>query len=79
MTPTTEQHELTNANDNWKIKTLILGAALGALLGAATAYLFARTAEESGGKPPKISTGDAIRAAIGIIGVMRGIASLGDE
>ena len=50
-----------------------------AVIGAGTAYLLARTAEESGGGPPQISTGDAVKAAVGVIGVVRGIASLGDR
>lgn len=65
--------------DNWRTKTLIVGAFVGALIGLGTAYLLARTAEESGGGPPKISTGDAIKSALGIVGIVRGIASLGDR
>jgi hypothetical protein len=65
--------------DNWRTKTLVVGAVVGALIGVATAYLLARTAEESGGGPPQISTGDAIKSAVGIVGLVRGIASLGDR
>jgi ABC-type antimicrobial peptide transport system permease subunit len=65
--------------DNWRLKTYIIGGLVGALIGLGTAYLLARTAEESGGGPPKISTGDAIKSAIGIVGLVRGIASLGDR
>jgi L-cystine uptake protein TcyP (sodium:dicarboxylate symporter family) len=65
--------------DNWRTKTLVVGAMVGALIGVATAYLLARTAEESGGGPPQISTGDAIKSAVGIVGLVRGIASLGDR
>lgn len=68
-----------STTDNWKTKILIVGAFAGALIGLGTAYLLARTAEESGNGPPKISTGDAIKSALGIVGVMRGIASLGDQ
>lgn len=63
--------------DNWKTKTLILGAVLGALLGLGSAYLLVRTAEESG-RRPEVSTGDAIRTGIAIIGLVRGVASLGE-
>jgi hypothetical protein len=66
-------------NNNWKTKTLILGAVVGALIGLGTSYLLTRTAEESGGQPPKITTGDAIKVLLGIIGVVRGIAALGDR
>lgn len=68
-----------STTDNWKNKTLIVGAVVGALVGLGTAYLLARTAEESGGGPPEISTGEAIKTAIGVVGIMRGIASLGDR
>ena len=68
-----------STTDNWKNKTLIVGAVVGALVGLGTAYLLARTAEESGSGPPEISTGEAIRTAIGVVGIMRGIAALGDR
>jgi len=66
-------------NNDWKTKTLILGAIIGALIGLGTGYLLTKSAEESGGQPPQISTGDAIKATLGIIGVVRGIVALGDR
>jgi hypothetical protein len=66
-------------NNNWKMKTLILGTLIGALVGLGTGYLLTRTADETGGNPPKITTGDAIKASLGIIGVVRGIVALGDR
>lgn len=65
--------------ENWKTRTYLIGTAVGALLGFGTAYLLARTAEENNQGPPSITTGDAIKVAIGVIGVMRGIAALGDR
>ena len=70
---------MAETEQNWKNKTLLLGTILGALVGLGTAYLLSRTAEESGQGPPKITTSDAIKATLGVIGVMRGIASLGDR
>ena len=70
---------MNQSNDNWKTKFLVIGAVLGAITGLGTAYLLARSAEEKGGGPPEISTGDAIKMAVGVIGVARGIASLGDR
>lgn len=68
------------STDNWRPKLYIAGIAIGALVGFGTAYLLGRTAEEANrGAPPAISTSDAIKSAIGIIGVMRGIAALGDR
>ncbi len=63
--------------DNWKPKVLIAGTVLGALLGFGSAFLLSRTAEESRGGPPEITTGDAMRLGVGVIGLMRGIAALG--
>ena len=50
----------------------------GALLGLATAYLMVRTAEENKGGPPTVNTVDALKASIGVIGIIRSIAALGD-
>ena len=61
---------------NWKIKVMLIGTVIGAVVGLGTAYLLARTAEESHDGPPKIKTGDALKAGVNIIGVMRGIAAL---
>lgn len=66
------------SNPNWKTKLLLVGALGGALIGAGTAYLLARSAESNQGGPPEISTKDLLSTGIAIIGVIRGIASLGD-
>ncbi len=64
------------STENWKMKILLIGTALGAVVGLGTAYLLARTAEENHDGPPKIKTGDALKIGVNIIGVIRGIASL---
>jgi hypothetical protein len=64
---------------NWKQRLLIIGVAGGALIGALTAYLLIRTAEDSGGGPPEIPTRDALKVAVATVGAVRGIASLGDR
>jgi gas vesicle protein len=64
------------SNGNWKTKVLLIGTVAGALVGLSTAYLLARTAEEESNGPPKISTADALKASISVIGVARGIAAL---
>jgi hypothetical protein len=68
-----------NVNETWKTKLLVIGGVLGALVGLGTAYLLVREAEEKGSGPPEISTADAVKATVGVIGLMRGIASLGDR
>jgi len=65
-------------NNNWKTKTYIIGAVAGALLGLGTAFLLARSSDERTGGPPEVSTMDALKVGVGVIGLMRGIAALGD-
>lgn len=68
------------STETWRTKLYIAGIAIGALIGFGTAYLLARTAEEGQrGGPPNITTSDAIKSAVGVIGLMRGIAALGDK
>jgi hypothetical protein len=67
-----------NTNPNWKKNLLLMGTVAGALIGAGTAYLLTRSAENNRGGPPEISTKDLLSTGIAIIGVIRGIASLGD-
>lgn len=61
---------------NWKTRVLVTGTIIGALVGLGTAYLLARTAEENQNGPLRIKTGDALKAGVNVIGVMRGIAAL---
>lgn len=68
--------QVETSRKEWKIKFLIIGALAGAVVGLATAYLLARTAEEAEEGPPKISTADALKAGVNIVGVVRGIAAL---
>lgn len=64
---------------NWKTKTLVTGGLLGTLIGLGAAFLYTRTAERNyTDKLPEISTGEALGIAISIIGIVRGIAALGD-
>lgn len=70
--------EMEIDNDSWKTKTYIVGAVGGALIGLATAFLMVRSSGERTGGPPKVSTMDALKVGVGVIGLVRGIAALGD-
>ena len=63
--------------ENWKPKVLIIGAALGALVGVGAAYLFAQQAEREGAKP-SMSTGEGIRLGLLVLGLLRSVAALAD-
>jgi hypothetical protein len=71
---------------NPKQKSIVIGALLGALLGALGGYLFTRglllPREDEG--PQKLSLrsvppGDMVKLAIGTMGVLRGVAELGER
>ncbi|MCA9950758.1 MAG: hypothetical protein KDE48_14005 [Anaerolineales bacterium] len=65
-------------NENWKTKTLIVGTVVGAGVGLGTAFLLTRSSENQRGGPPEISAIDLLKVAVAVIGVVRGIAALGD-
>ena len=75
MTETEMEMEL---DSKWKTKTYIIGAIAGAFIGLGTAFLLVRSSDERVGGPPEVSTMDALKIGVGIFGLARGIASLGD-
>lgn len=72
---------MNDQNNNWKQQSLIIGTVGGAILGALSAYLFARAAEEdadrNGGKPAPIKTGQAISLGLALLALIRQISELG--
>lgn len=74
--------EITDTNQptaRWQRNFYLTGTLCGAVVGLATAYFLVRGAERRGEGPPDISTTDLLRSSIGIIGIMRGIAALGEK
>ncbi len=61
-----------------KTKTLMIGAAAGAALGLAGAFLLTRRAEETGTEIT-VSAGDGMRLGVMIVGLLRAIADLGAD
>jgi len=70
----TEEAKEITVNENWRPKVLIVGTALGALLGLAAAYLYVQNWEE--GEQPKISVGEGVRLGLLSFGLLRNIAKL---
>jgi len=56
--------------DNWKAKTIILGALLGALTGVAAAYIIVSQSEEVKEKP-RLSPGQGVKLGLGVLGLLR--------
>jgi hypothetical protein len=63
-------------DQSWKVRVLIAGGIIGALLGLGAGFLYVRVAEEGGG-PKKVSTGEAVKLAIAALGVVRQVSQLG--
>ena len=74
----TQMELVEETNDNWKMKTYLIGGMFGAAVGVGTAYLLARSSEKSSGGPPQIEISDALKLSVAVIGLVRGIAALGD-
>lgn len=61
-----------------KSQTLFFGAVIGAITGVFAAMLLNRRAERSA-RATAITTGEGLRLGILLFGLLRAIASLGDE
>lgn len=70
--------ETPETDNTWKVKTLVIGAALGALTGLGAAYLLIRRVEQTG-QPLSISTGKGVKLGMLVMGLLRQILSLGEK
>lgn len=59
-------------------RTLLFGALIGAFTGLAAAYLLQRRAEETGTEI-SITVGDGMKLGLMVLGLLRAVASLGEE
>lgn len=79
----TQDNNSTNQEtpqDDWKQRTYVTGALIGAAMGLFSAYLFARSAEENEDhRPPQIATGTLISLFLAILSLMRQIAESGKD
>ena len=68
--------EAEGTNDNWKAKTMVVGVALGALLGAAAAYMLIQNAEREQTQV-KVTAGDGVKLGATVFGLLRQVSQLG--
>jgi len=61
-----------------KSKTLLMGALIGAFTGLLAAMLLQRRAEK-GERETAITTGEGLKLGVLVFGLLRAIASLGDD
>lgn len=62
----------------WSVKVMVIGAVVGALVGAGTAYLYVQRAPDPYHKP-EFTTGDGVRLGILLLGLVRSVAELGSD
>ncbi len=63
---------------NSKGRTILIGVLVGAATGLAAAMMINRRAERTG-ESTAITTGEGLKLGVMIVGLLRAIASMGDE
>lgn len=64
-------------NENWRIKTLVLGCIIGAAVGLGAAYLLIQRAEKEQGRL-QMNAGEGIKLGLLVLGLLRQVAQLGE-
>jgi hypothetical protein len=59
----------------WKRNALIVGGAVGLVVGVGAAYLLAQRAEKEG-ETPELSAGEGVKLGVMIFGLLRSISQL---
>jgi hypothetical protein len=72
-----EGREAMENGENWKLRTLMLGALLGAVTGLGAAYLLVRRSEAIGVRP-KLGAGEGFRLGALVLGLLRQVGQLGE-
>jgi len=73
-----ESSEAPVVDDTWKVKTLLIGAALGALTGLGAAFLLTMRAEQKGTRLA-ITPGKGVQLGVMLAGLLRSILTLGED
>jgi hypothetical protein len=63
----------------WKVKTLAVGGAIGALVGLVGAFMLVQNAEKRNIQQVSISSGEGFRIGVLIFGLLRQISTLHDD
>lgn len=61
---------------NWKSKTLIVGALIGAISGLGAAYMLIQRAERRGAVP-SLGAGEGLKIGLWVLGLLRQVGELG--
>ncbi len=66
------------ADKSWKLKTLVVGGVLGALIGVGAALLLTKRAEQKGTQLT-ITPGKGVQLGVMLAGLLRSIMNLGED
>ena len=72
------ENALTEMNDNWRPKVMVLGVVIGALAGLGAAYLLVQRAEKRGAAP-ELDAKEGITLGLLVFGLLRQVATLGEK
>jgi hypothetical protein len=64
--------------NKWTMKVLLVGAVVGALVGAGAGYLYTQRAQDPSHRP-EFTTGDGVRLGLLLLGLVRSVAELGSD
>lgn len=74
----TEIIEAAPSDNTWKLRTLFIGGAIGALVGLGAAFLLTKRAEQRG-QSLAITPGKGVQLGVMIAGLLRSVLSLGED
>jgi len=74
----TEIIEAPPPDNSWKLKTLLIGGAIGALVGVSAAFLLTKRAEQKG-QSLAITPVKGVQLSVMLAGLLRSILSLGED
>ena len=75
----TAEGQIEKSTETWKVKTLAIGGAIGALVGLAGAFMLVQNAEKRNVQQVSISSGEGFRLGVLIFGLLRQISTLHEE
>jgi hypothetical protein len=70
-----EEGEIEKGMEPWKVKTLAVGGAIGALVGLGAAFLLVQNAEKNDLKQVTITPREGFRLGVLVLGLLRQVAT----